>query len=72
MRNNFTMHLKNIYAEGELPVEATCKELLQVQTEGSRQVERKKSCGKLNYYKKNSGILRHLQMKTEVSSETEI
>ena len=52
MRNNFTMHLKNIYAEGELPVEATCKELLQVQTEGSRQVERKKSCGKLNYYKK--------------------
>ena len=28
---NITMHLKNIYAEGELQKEATCKEFLQVQ-----------------------------------------
>lgn len=37
---NITMHLKNIYAEGELEETATCKEFLQVRTEGSRQVER--------------------------------
>ena len=39
---NITIHLKNIYAEGELSEEVTCKEFLQVQTEGSRQVERKR------------------------------
>lgn len=39
---NITMHLKNIYAEGELQESATCKDFLQVQTEGSRQVERKR------------------------------
>jgi hypothetical protein len=39
---NITMHLKNIYAEGELQVAATCKEFLQVQAEGARQVERKR------------------------------
>lgn len=36
-----TIHLKNIYNEGELKEEATCKEFLQVQNEGSRIVERK-------------------------------
>lgn len=39
---NITMHLKNIYAEGELAEEATCKEFLQVQIEGGRQVERQR------------------------------
>ncbi|WP_446010643.1 virulence RhuM family protein [Candidatus Electrothrix sp.] len=39
---NITMHLKNIYAEGELSEQATCKEFLQVQTEGTRRVERKR------------------------------
>jgi len=39
---NITMHLKNIYAEGELAEEATCKEFLQVQTEGGRRVERQR------------------------------
>ncbi len=39
---NITMHLKSIYAEGELQEVATCKEFLQVQTEGARQVERKR------------------------------
>jgi len=37
---NITMHLKNIYAEGELAEESTCKEFLQVQQEGLRKVER--------------------------------
>ena len=39
---NITMHLKNIYAEGELQEESTCKDFLQVQIEGNRQVERKR------------------------------
>jgi hypothetical protein len=39
---SITMHLKNIYAEGELQEEATCKEFLQVQMEGTRQVERRR------------------------------
>jgi hypothetical protein len=37
---NITMHLAAIYAEGELAEPATCKEYLQVRTEGRRQVER--------------------------------
>lgn len=37
---NITIHLKNIYAEGELQEDATCKEFLQVQTEGVRKVGR--------------------------------
>lgn len=37
---NITQHLKNIYAEGELGEVATCKDFLQVQTEGARQVKR--------------------------------
>ncbi len=39
---NITMHLKNVFAEGELDAEATCKDFLQVQTEGQRSVERKR------------------------------
>ncbi|MBX3267174.1 MAG: virulence RhuM family protein [Acidobacteria bacterium] len=37
---NITMHLRNVYAEGELDEAATCKDFLQVQMEGSRQVGR--------------------------------
>jgi hypothetical protein len=36
------MHLKNIYAEGELQEASTCKEFLQVQAEGKRRIERKR------------------------------
>ena len=39
---NITMHIKNIYEDGELKEEATCKEFLQVQTEGTRQIKRNK------------------------------
>jgi prophage maintenance system killer protein len=39
---NITMHIKNIYKEQELIEIATCKEFLQVQTEGKRAVERKR------------------------------
>ena len=37
---NIIMHLKNIYKAGELSEDSTCKESLQVQNEGSRQVSR--------------------------------
>ncbi|MGB7209496.1 MAG: virulence RhuM family protein [Pyrinomonadaceae bacterium] len=37
---NITIHLKNIFDEGELSETVTCKDFLQVQKEGSRTVER--------------------------------
>ncbi len=37
---NITMHLKNIFEEGELDEAATCKDFLQVGKEGGRMVER--------------------------------
>ncbi len=38
---NITIHLKNIFEEGELEEKATCKDFLQVQKEGKREVKRK-------------------------------
>ena len=37
---NITIHLKNIFEEGELDEMATCKDFLQVQKEGNREVKR--------------------------------
>jgi len=37
---NITLHLKALYAEGEILLEATCKDDLQVRSEGGRQVRR--------------------------------
>ena len=37
---NITLHLKALYAEGELDEEATCKDYLQVRREGARDVTR--------------------------------
>lgn len=37
---NITLHIKNIYQDGELDEISTCKKYLQVQTEGSREVKR--------------------------------
>jgi hypothetical protein len=37
---NITMHIRNIYKEGELMTEATWKDLLQVRKEGTREVKR--------------------------------
>lgn len=37
---NITYHIKKIYASGELAETATCKEILQVQSEGSREIAR--------------------------------
>jgi hypothetical protein len=38
---NITQHIRTIYAADELEREATCKEYLQVQTEGERQIRRR-------------------------------
>ena len=38
---NVTLHLKGIFAEGELVEAATCKDYLQVRSEGGREVSRK-------------------------------
>ena len=38
---NVTLHLKAVFAEGELPEAATCKDYLQVRAEGGREVARK-------------------------------
>lgn len=38
---NITLHLKAVYEDGEIEEGATCKESLQVQTEGGREVKRK-------------------------------
>ena len=38
---NITIHLKNIYESEELEEKATCKDFLQVQIEGNRQIKRK-------------------------------
>ncbi len=37
---NITLHIRNIYQENELEEESTCKDYLQVQKEGTRQVNR--------------------------------
>ena len=37
---NITLHLKALYADGEIAPEATCKSYLQVRSEGERQVRR--------------------------------
>jgi len=39
---NITQHLKHIYSEQELAEEATCKDFLQVQKEGAREVKRRR------------------------------
>jgi len=40
-KQNVSVHVRNILAEGELTAEATVKEYLTVQTEGERQVQRR-------------------------------
>ena len=39
---NITIHLKNIFDEGELEEKSTCKDFLQVQVEGKREVKRER------------------------------
>ncbi|MEN6373450.1 MAG: hypothetical protein ABFD75_01550 [Smithella sp.] len=50
---NITLHLKNIFNEGELNETATCKDFLQVKIEGKRRVERKKRFYNLDDFAKD-------------------
>ena len=62
-----TKHLKNIYAEGELSLEATCSKMEQVQNEGNRQVSREISFYNLDAiiavgYRVNSARATHFRI----------
>jgi len=57
---NITQHLGNIYLEGEVDKQSTCKDFLQVQIEGKREVERSSTMYSLEViiavgYRVNSG-----------------
>ena len=64
---NITMHLKNIYADSELDELATCKDFLQVQQEGGREVKRKRKLYNLDAiisvgYRINSSRATHFRI----------
>jgi len=64
---NITIHLKNIYEEGELQEEATCKEFLQVQIEGNRKVERKQK-----FYNLDAVISVGYRIKSQIATKFRI
>lgn len=60
---NVTIHLKNVFDEKELSEDSTCKEFLQVQIEGSREVERKQK-----YYNLDAIISVGYRIKSNVAT----
>lgn len=64
---NITIHLKNIFEEGELSEDATCKDFLQVQLEGSRRVERLKK-----FYNLDAIISVGYRVKSRIATEFRI
>jgi len=60
-QQNISLHLRNIYAEGELLPEATHKEFLSVRREGLREVERSRDFYNLDGFLRlnERGILPH-------------
>ncbi|MCF8373613.1 MAG: virulence RhuM family protein [Bacteroidales bacterium] len=63
---NITIHLRNIYSEGELVELATCKDFLQVQKEGKRMIERRQKFYNLDAiisvgYRIKSHVATHFQ-----------
>jgi hypothetical protein len=61
---NITIHLKNIFEEGELEEEATCKDFLQVQFEGKREVKRERQ-----FYNLDAIISVGYRIKTNVATK---
>jgi hypothetical protein len=61
---NITIHLKNIFDEGELTEVATCKDFLQVQKEGNRLVERKQK-----YYNLDAIISVGYRIKSHIATK---
>lgn len=66
-RPNITIHINNIYEEGELQPEATRKEYLQVRQEGERSVQRK-----LEYYNLDMIISVGYRVKSHVATRFRI
>lgn len=64
---SITIHLKNIYEEGELSEFATCKDFLQVQLEGTRRVERQKK-----FYNLDAIISVGYRVKSRIATEFRI
>jgi hypothetical protein len=64
---NITIHLKNIFEEGELSEKATCKDFLQVKKEGSRSVERTQK-----YYNLDAIISVGYRIKSHVATQFRI
>ncbi|MCK5242185.1 virulence RhuM family protein [bacterium] len=64
---NITMHLKNIYEEGELDEKATCKDFLIVQKEGDRAVNRKQK-----FYNLDAIISVGYRIKSQVATQFRI
>jgi len=64
---NITIHLKNIFEEGELIENSTCKDFLQVQIEGSRTIERKQK-----YYNLDAIISVGYRIKSSIATKFRI
>ena len=64
---NITLHLKTIFSEGELSEAATCKEYLQVRTEGTRQISRA-----LKHYNLDAIISVGYRVKSRVATQFRI
>ncbi len=62
-KQNISLHIRNIYEEGELNNEATVKEFLTVQTEGGRSVQRK-----IEYYNLDMIISVGYRVKSNVAT----
>jgi len=62
-KQNISLHIQNIYEEGELAPEATVKEILTVRTEGARQVQRA-----LDYYNLDAIISVGYRVKSHVAT----
>jgi hypothetical protein len=66
-QQNISLHLQNIFEEGELSLEATHKVFLSVRQEGSRQVSRK-----LDYYNLDAIISVGYRVKSRVATQFRI
>lgn len=64
---NISMHIRNIYEEGELTPEATVKKFLTVRQEGSRKVHRE-----LDYYNLDTIISVGYRVKSHVATQFRI
>lgn len=66
-RENITMHLRNVFDEGEVDREATCKDFLQVRREGARTVRRT-----VSHYNLDAVISVGYRVKSKVATQFRI